>query len=81
MSTATAAVWGRVEQQDFRSRVRGTVLGAAVGDALGAPVDLLAGDEIREAYGAEGVVDLVFGYGRRGPSLISRSSVCSPSMG
>ncbi|WP_405860661.1 ADP-ribosylglycohydrolase family protein [Streptomyces sp. NBC_01515] len=66
VSTATAAVWGRVEQQDFRSRVRGTLLGAAVGDALGAPVDLLAGDEIREAYGAEGVVDLVFGYGRRG---------------
>jgi len=66
VSTAIGAVWGRVEQQDFRSRVRGTLLGSAVGDALGAPVDLLAGDEIREAYGAEGVVDLVFGYGRRG---------------
>jgi ADP-ribosylglycohydrolase len=66
VSTAAGAVWGRVEQQDFRSRVRGTLLGAAVGDALGAPVDLLAIDEIREAYGAEGVVDLVFGYGRRG---------------
>lgn len=65
--TATAgAVWGRVEQQDFRSRVRGTLLGGAVGDALGAPVDLLAVDEIREAYGAEGLVDLAFGYGRRG---------------
>lgn len=66
MSTAAGAVWGRVEQQDFRSRVRGTLLGAAVGDALGAPVDLLAMDEIREAYGAEGVVDLAFGFGRRG---------------
>ncbi len=64
---ATAgAVWGRAEQQDFRSRVRGTLLGAAVGDALGAPVDGLGLAEIRETYGAEGLVDLGFGYGRRG---------------
>jgi ADP-ribosylglycohydrolase len=64
---ATAgAVWGRVEQQDFRSRVRGTLLGSAVGDALGAPVDGLELAEIRAEYGAEGLVDLGFGYGRRG---------------
>ncbi|HJP67143.1 MAG TPA: ADP-ribosylglycohydrolase family protein, partial [Actinomycetota bacterium] len=55
MSATTGAIWGRVEQQDFRSRVRGTLLGAAVGDALGAPVDGLDLDGIREAYGAEGV--------------------------
>ncbi|MFJ9629070.1 ADP-ribosylglycohydrolase family protein [Streptomyces sp. NPDC091280] len=66
VAAAAGAVWGRGEQQDFRSRVRGTLLGAAVGDSLGSPVDLLAMDEIREAYGAQGVVDLVFGYGRRG---------------
>ena len=54
MGAAAGAVWGRAEQQDFRSRVRGTLLGAAVGDALGAPVDALGLDEIREAYGAEG---------------------------
>ncbi|MFF8270559.1 ADP-ribosylglycohydrolase family protein [Streptomyces sp. NPDC016562] len=38
-ATGTGAgvlLWGRVEQQDFRSRVRGTLLGAALGDALGA---------------------------------------------
>ena len=64
---ATAgAVWGRTEQQDFRSRVRGTLLGLAVGDALGAPVDGLGIDGIREAYGAEGLVDLAPAYGRRG---------------
>lgn len=64
---ATAgAVWGRSEQQDFRSRVRGTMLGVAVGDALGAPVDGMSLEEIREAYGAEGLVDLGLGYGRRG---------------
>jgi ADP-ribosylglycohydrolase len=64
---ATAgAVWGRTEQQDYRSRVRGTLLGLAVGDALGAPVDGLGIDGIREAYGAEGLVDLAPAYGRRG---------------
>jgi ADP-ribosylglycohydrolase len=65
-ATTGAVVWGRAEQQDFRSRVRGTLLGVAVGDALGAPIDGLGLDEIREAYGAEGLVDLGFGYGRRG---------------
>lgn len=66
MGATSGAVWGRVEQQDFRSRVRGTLLGAALGDALGSPVGELSMEEIREAYGAEGVVDLPFGYGRRG---------------
>ncbi|MFD9242348.1 hypothetical protein ACFV0D_10525 [Streptomyces sp. NPDC059556] len=36
MATTAAAVWGRAEQQDFRARVRGCLLGGAVGDALGA---------------------------------------------
>jgi ADP-ribosylglycohydrolase len=64
---ATAgAVWGRAEQQDFRSRVRGTLLGAAVGDALGAPVDGLGLEEIRQGHGPEGLVDLAPAYGRRG---------------
>ncbi|MFF0159930.1 ADP-ribosylglycohydrolase family protein [Streptomyces sp. NPDC005263] len=66
MAATAGAVWGRVEQQDYRSRVRGTLLGGAVGDALGAPVDGLGMEEIREEYGAEGLVDLGFGYGRRG---------------
>ncbi|MGY6020381.1 ADP-ribosylglycohydrolase family protein [Streptomyces spinosirectus] len=66
MNATAGAVWGRVEQQDFRSRVRGTLLGAAVGDALGAPVDGLDLAAIRDEYGAEGVVDLAFAYGRRG---------------
>jgi ADP-ribosylglycohydrolase len=63
---ASGAIWGRSEQQDFRSRVRGTLLGAALGDALGAPLDGLTLDSIHEAYGADGLTDLAFAYGRRG---------------
>ncbi|MET8134492.1 MULTISPECIES: ADP-ribosylglycohydrolase family protein [unclassified Streptomyces] len=66
MGATAGAVWGRGEQQDFRSRVRGTLLGAAVGDALGAPLDGLSLEGIREAYGAEGLLDLAPAYGRRG---------------
>ncbi|MGW1254453.1 ADP-ribosylglycohydrolase family protein [Streptomyces sp. NPDC002513] len=66
MGATSGAVWGRTEQQDFRSRVRGTLLGAAVGDALGAPVDGLSLEQIREAHGPEGLVDLVPGHGGRG---------------
>lgn len=63
---ASGAIWGRSEQQDFRGRVRGTLLGAALGDALGTPLDGLTLDSIHEAYGAEGLTDLAFTYGRRG---------------
>ncbi|MFJ5264419.1 ADP-ribosylglycohydrolase family protein [Streptomyces sp. NPDC088387] len=66
MDTTSGSVWGRTEQQDFRSRVRGTLLGVAVGDALGAPVDGLDLDAIREAHGPEGVADLSPAFGRRG---------------
>ncbi|MFB0618601.1 ADP-ribosylglycohydrolase family protein [Streptomyces sp. AGS-58] len=66
MGATSGAVWGRAEQQDFRSRVRGTLLGTAVGDALGGPADALSLDEIRAAYGPEGLLDLAFGHGRRG---------------
>lgn len=66
MSTGTTAVWGRAEQQDFRSRVRGALLGGAVGDALGAGVSALVLEEIRAAHGVEGVTDYVPAHGRRG---------------
>ncbi|GFH38271.1 ADP-ribosylglycohydrolase family protein [Streptomyces pacificus] len=66
MSTGAAAVWGRAEQQDFRARVRGCLLGAAVGDALGAGVAALSLDEIRAAHGPDGIADLAPAYGRRG---------------
>jgi ADP-ribosylglycohydrolase len=60
------AVWGRAQQQDFRSRVRGCLLGGAIGDALGAGIEFQSLAEIRTAYGPQGVVDYVPAYGRRG---------------
>lgn len=49
-----------------RSRFRGCLLGGAVGDALGAPVEFLSLDEIRERFGPAGVTDLAPAYGRIG---------------
>ncbi|MFI6347963.1 ADP-ribosylglycohydrolase family protein [Streptomyces sp. NPDC050560] len=66
MSTGAAPVWGRAEQQDFRSRVRGTLLGAAIGDALGAPVAPLTLDDIRARHGAGGVTAFAEGPAGRG---------------
>ncbi|MEU9619836.1 MULTISPECIES: ADP-ribosylglycohydrolase family protein [unclassified Streptomyces] len=66
MGTGTTAVWGRAEQQDFRSRVRGALLGGAIGDALGAGVDGLTLEEIRAAHGADAVTDFVPAHGGRG---------------
>lgn len=66
MSAAATAVWGRAEQQDFRARVRGSLLGGAIGDALGAGVAALTLEEIRAAHSPDGVVDFVPVHGRRG---------------
>ncbi|MEU8522639.1 ADP-ribosylglycohydrolase family protein [Streptomyces sp. NBC_01216] len=66
MTTTVAAVWGRAEQQDFRARVRGCLLGGAVGDAFGAGVAGLSLAEIRAAHGDEGLTEPVPAYGRRG---------------
>lgn len=78
MGTAVGTVWGRAEQQDFRSRVRGTLLGAALGDALGAPLAGLGAAAVREACGDEGPAGPGEAYGRRGPSPPTRSSASSP---
>ncbi|MFE7410439.1 ADP-ribosylglycohydrolase family protein [Streptomyces laurentii] len=66
MTTTAAAVWGRTEQQDFRARVRGCLLGGAVGDALGAGAHGRTLAALRETHGPEGLTDLVPAYGRRG---------------
>ncbi len=59
-------IWGRAQQQDFRARVRGCLLGGAVGDALGAGVEFASLEDIRAAHGEQGVTDYVPAFGRRG---------------
>jgi ADP-ribosylglycohydrolase len=51
----------RAARERFRSRVRGCLLGGAVGDALGAPVEFLSLDGIRARYGPDGLTDIVTG--------------------
>ncbi|NUK05644.1 ADP-ribosylglycohydrolase family protein [Streptomyces lunaelactis] len=66
MSAVATAVWGRAEQQDFRARVRGALLGGGIGDALGAGVSSLTLEGIREVHGPDGLADFVPAHGRRG---------------
>lgn len=47
-------------------RTRGCLLGGAVGDALGAPVEFLAWSDIRARFGDDGIQDLESAYGRVG---------------
>jgi ADP-ribosylglycohydrolase len=47
-------------------RVKGSLLGGAVGDALGAGIEFLSLDEIRQRFGLFGVQDFVPAYGRQG---------------
>ena len=49
-----------------RSRFYGCLLGGAVGDALGAPVEFLDLDEIVSAYGEGGIRDYAPAYGKLG---------------
>lgn len=49
-----------------RSRFRGCLLGGAVGDALGAPVEFLDLDEIVSAFGEAGIRDYAPAYGKLG---------------
>lgn len=49
-----------------RDSFRGCLLGGAIGDALGAPVEFLGGAEIRGRYGEQGIASFDVAYGRRG---------------
>src|SRR5258707_14675537 len=49
-----------------RSRFAGCLLGGAVGDALGAPVEFLDLDEIVRVYGEQGIRDYAPAYGKWG---------------
>lgn len=49
----------RSAQETYRARVRGSVLGGAIGDALGGPVEFWSLDRIRNTCGREGVTTYV----------------------
>lgn len=51
---------------DRASRFRGCLLGGAVGDALGAPVEFMDLSAIRGKFGPNGIRDFVPAYGRLG---------------
>lgn len=47
---------------DRLSRIRGCLIGGAVGDALGAPVEFMSTREIEESFGAEGIREFARAY-------------------
>lgn len=51
---------------DLRDRFVACLLGGAVGDALGAPVEFLSRDEILEEFGPDGITDYAPAYGGLG---------------
>jgi ADP-ribosylglycohydrolase len=52
-----------------RSRIRGSLLAGAIGDALGAPIEFMSLGEIRHRHGAAGVTGYLPAYGRDGGAI------------
>jgi len=50
---------GKVKGKKKREHFKGCLMGGAIGDAFGAPVDLLSFAEIKKEYGEQGLLDLV----------------------
>lgn len=61
----TAPPWPRKRQQKrtVRARFLGCLLGGAVGDALGAPVEFMSRAEILRRFGPEGITRYAPAYG------------------
>ena len=51
---------------DRQSKIRGCLLGGAIGDALGAPVEFMSLSEIKSRFGPEGIAEYSAAYGRVG---------------
>lgn len=64
IETAVQAAWLRALAA--RGRYAGCLLGGAVGDALGAPVEFLSRGEIRARFGLGGIRDMAPAFGRVG---------------
>jgi ADP-ribosylglycohydrolase len=50
----------------LESRFRGCLIGGAIGDALGAPVEFLSNEQITERFGPRGIREMAPAYGRLG---------------
>ncbi|MEP7276568.1 MAG: ADP-ribosylglycohydrolase family protein [Betaproteobacteria bacterium] len=50
----------------LKRRYRGCLLGGAVGDALGAPVEFMSLAEIRETFGRSGITEYTTAFNRKG---------------
>ena len=48
-----------MNSENVIERFRGCLLGGAIGDALGWPVEFLRDKEIRKKYGEGGITDLI----------------------
>ena len=60
--------WTSKEQEDesVRKRFPGCLLGGAIGDALGAPVEFMKRDEILQRFGPSGITEYAPAYGGSG---------------
>ena len=57
----------RPEPSPERKRIfRGCLLGGAIGDALGAPVEFMSLAEIRETFGRSGITEFTTAFNRKG---------------
>ena len=56
----------RIPSAPVRERYQGCLLGGAVGDALGAPVEFMGRSEIIREFGPQGITDLAPAYGKLG---------------
>src|SRR5690606_25084851 len=62
----SSSVGGEYESQIVRDRFLGCLLGGAVGDALGAPVEFMRRAEILRRFGPDGITGYAPAYGGLG---------------
>ena len=56
----------RPKSQHIQNLYRGCLVGGAVGDALGAPVEFLSGTQILEVFGPSGIQEYAHSFGKLG---------------
>ena len=66
MKTDTVRLPRIPQDSRVQSRYRGCLLGGAVGDALGAPIEFMSGAQILRAFGPGGIQEFVPAFGKLG---------------